>query len=164
MRFKLREKYYPLKYRTKDFIWNNRQILIPVSTGIGSIIWYIVDSSPEPIVLIVASFLSAFVLNAEKHDYWYTSTQGDIYEVDFRADTQSEEERKSKANEFIYNLKFNFKWTLLLAPGDRLNKLAIDTLVQDEKQFIEQAKKMFYVCYIKKNGMKIYDKYENEYV
>lgn len=147
-----------VKYRIRDFIWNNRGLLVPGGTGLASIIWFIIEPSPEPIVLLSTTFLAAFVWNREKTDVWYTTTQGIRYEIFFRADGTTHKERLALVNEFIDKFEFIYKWAFLSLDGDSINTITIDTLDDDHKKIIKQAYEMFALYSVTKNGHQIHER------
>ncbi|PIB16915.1 hypothetical protein [Vibrio rotiferianus] len=149
---------YLIRYKVKDFIWANKYIFVPLGTAIASLIWYFLDSGPEPIVLVVSSLIATFVLKIEKSDAWYTKIQGDVYEIRSRSDLDSEKTRVKNAEKFISVLPFVYKYQFIPAKGDSLNLLVVDSIISNDEQFIELAKNHFFVYYIEKNGKQIYER------
>ena len=155
---KIKYKFYYYRRAFLDFIWNRRKSLVPFTTGVASLIWYFKDSGPEPIVLVVASFLTAFFIYIEEKDSWYSKVHGDVYEILWRADLDSKEKRIADAHQFIGNLDFVFKFQCIPTLGDCLNRLIVDTAGYSNERFITEAKDNFYVYYISKNGKQIYER------
>ncbi|HAS6069257.1 TPA: hypothetical protein I7114_21410 [Vibrio vulnificus] len=142
--------------RVKDWLWNNRKALLPLTTAVAGLIWYVLDSGPEPLVVVVTSALTALMVWAEEKDRWYTVSQGSVFEVSWRDDMATESERRRCAHEFVGSLDFVYKFRCELAKGDSLNSVIIDTAGYSDQEFIEKAKSSFFVYYIYRNGEQIY--------
>ncbi|MDA3946370.1 MAG: hypothetical protein PF439_06795 [Helicobacteraceae bacterium] len=146
------------KYLLLDTLWNNKGLVVPLGTTIGSSIWFLIEPGPEPIVLIVTSVLAALVFAKEGKDQWHSSTQGHMYEIVTRSDTLSRSERNTAAKQFLEELEFYYKYQFVPGAGDGPNHLVVDTIINNENEFIEKTRKAFYVYFINKDGKTIYEK------
>ena len=150
--------YYSFKRKVSDILWGTNNHGVPIATAIGGSIWFILEPAPEPAVVFITSFLAVLVSRKHNNDYWYTKTQGNLYEIGSRSDTLSEQERIELAKSFVANIDFLCKYKIVPAKGDSLNLLYIDTFDHNDSRFIEKARKQFVVYYINKNGKQIYEK------
>ena len=158
MIIKLINKLRGIKYKSRDWLWNNRTMLVPVGTGIASTVWFIIEPSPEPIVLLSTAFLAAFVLEREKNETWYTVKIGVRYEICFRLDGSTHKERIKKIEQFIKEFDTVFKWSFVSKDGDGINRVVIETTEENKDKFLKLSHEYFCLYSVSMNNREIYER------
>ncbi len=74
--------------RKRDFLWNNKSLMLPFISSVLCLYWLKVDPGPEPTVAFLVSILTFWSLYFQERDTWYTQTQGKLWVIVGRCGSQ----------------------------------------------------------------------------